>query len=140
MILVIDNHGFTTRILAHQLGAVQIIAATELADLHLEDYTHVVIGHGTGRVGLEALISVPIPPVLTIDAGYQHMKAAYEHRATARAHPIYVQLLTHNHSDSGSYVGHRNPTALISYHRWRLVSIALTQFRDHATDETIAVQ
>lgn len=139
MILVIDNHGFTTRILAHQLGAVQIIAATELADLHLEDYTHVVIGHGTGRVDLESLKSVPNLPVLAIGAGYQHLAAAYGHRTTARAQPIYGQLLTHNHSASGIFAGLPNLTALISYHPWRLVSMAPTEFSIHATDENDAV-
>ena len=40
---------------------------------------------------------------------------------------IYGQLLTHNHSASGIFAGLPNPTALISYHPWRLVSMAPTE-------------
>src|SRR5690625_3581663 len=91
MILVVDNHGFTTNILTHQLGAVHLVTAAELAALNLTEYTHVVIGHGTDIPDLTVLHAVPDIPVLAIGAGYQHLAAAYGHTATAPAQPVYGQ-------------------------------------------------
>ena len=139
MILVVDNHGFTTRILTHQLGAVHIMAATELAEVDLEDYSHVVVGHGPAKADLELLKSVPNLPVLAIGAGYQHLAETYGHRTTALTQPIYGQPITHSHSATGIFAGLANPVELISYHPWRLVNMAPTEFSIHATDENDAV-
>ena len=135
MILVVDNHGFTTRILTHQLGAVHIITATELAEVKLDDYSHLVIGHGPAKADLELLKSVPNLPMLAIGAGYQHLAETYGHRTTSSVQPIYGQPVTHNHSSTGIFAGVPNPVELISYHPWRLASMAPMDFSIHAVDD-----
>lgn len=135
MILVVDNHGFTTNILTHQLGAVHLITAAELAALNLTEYTHVVIGHGTDIPDLTVLHAVPDIPVLAIGAGYQHLAAAYGHTATAPAQPVYGQPIQHHHTQTGLFAGLPNPIELITYHAWRLATMDPAVFTSHAVDD-----
>ena len=87
MILVVDNHGFTTNILTHQLGACHMVTAAELVALNLSDYTHLVLAHGTDQPDLTDLHNFPQLPVLAIGSSYQHLAAAHGHTRTAPAQP-----------------------------------------------------
>ncbi len=138
MILVVDNHGFTTNILTHQLGAVHIVSAAELVALNLTDYTHVVVTHGTDLVDLTELTSAPQLPVLAIGSGYQHLAAAYGHHRVAPAQPVYGESVTHRHSAAGIMTKLDDPVELISYHAWRLVDMNPAVFRIHAVDDADA--
>lgn len=140
MILVIDNHGFTTNILCHQLGAVDIVTAAELAALDLEHYTHVVVTHGTTVADLSPLRAVPQLPVLAIGSGYQDLAVAYGHQAIiAPAQPVYGQPVLHQHTASGLFAGLPNPTPLTTYHAWRLTAMDPARFAVHAVDRDEAV-
>lgn len=136
MILVVDSHGFTTNILAHQLGAVQIVSAAELVALNLSDYTHVIIAHGTQIPDLSGLHTLPDLPVLAIGSGYQHLAATYGHQALAPARPVYGEPVVHNHDGTGILVHVDNPVQLISYHAWRLTDLNPDTFIIHAVDES----
>lgn len=136
MILVVDNHGFTTNILTHQLGAVHLVTAAELATLNLTEYTHLVIGHGTDIPDLTVLQALPSLPVLAIGAGYQHLAATYGHTATAPVQPVYGQPVQHHHTGTGLFAGLPNPIELITYHAWRLNTMDPTVFTSHAVDDT----
>ena len=139
MILVIDNHGFTTRILAHQLGAVDIVPAAELATVNLTDYTHVVVSHGTADAQLQALQAVPNLPVLGIGSGADQLARLYSHTETAAGQPNYGQRVAHRHTDTGIFAGVPQRTQLTSYHspRWATMDSAI--FRVHAVDDDDAV-
>lgn len=134
MILVVDNRGFTTRILTHQLGAVHIVSATELAGLDLHHYTHVVVTHGTHDADLSPLKTVPDVPVLAIGVGYQQLAGLYGHTASASAQPVYGLPVRHHHGGGGLFAGVPNPVELISYHAWRLDGLDPEIFRIEATD------
>lgn len=138
MILVVDNHGFTTNILVHQLGAAHTVAAAELAALTLTDYSHIVIGHGTAPCDLSVLTAHPDLPVLSIGAGYQHLAAAYGHSGRATAQPVYGQPVTHRHTGTGLLTGVPNPAELISYHAWRLTQLEPVTFDIQARDDADA--
>lgn len=135
MILVVDNHGLTTRVLTHQLGAVHIVTAAELAMLNLADYTHVVIGHGTEQIDLEPLYAIPDTPVLALGSGYQYLAALHGHTKTATAKPVYGRQVTHRHLAQGLFENLANPVELISYHAWRLTHVAPELFEVEATDD-----
>lgn len=139
MILVVDNHGFTSRILAHRLGSVDTVTGVELAGLPLDDYTHIVVGHGTTQPDLQALAELPDVPVLAIGAAYQHLAALYGHHQTATAQPVYGQPVTHRHEATGLFAQLPQPTQLISYHPWRLINMAAETFTVQATDDHQAV-
>lgn len=138
MILVVDNHGFTTNILMHQLGAVHRVTATELPALRLEQYTHVVVTHGPDSADLTRLTALPQLPVLAIGAGYQQLAEAYGHTAVASAQPVYGQPVRHQHTGAELLAGIPNPTALVSYHAWRLIDMDSKKFAVHAVDENMA--
>lgn len=139
MILVVDNHGFTTRILTHQLGAVHLVTAAELIAVDLADYTHVVVGHGTASIDLHPLKAAVNLPVLAIGAGYQHLAALYGHTETTRVQPVYGQPVAHHHCGTGLFAGLPALTELISYHAWRLHRMNTDRFSIHATDDDDAV-
>src|SRR5690625_203651 len=139
MILVIDNHGFTTNILIHQLGAVHVVSATELAALNVDDYTHVVVTHGPQEADLRPLTAAPQLPVLAIGAGYQQLATAYGHTTVGLAQPIYGQPVVHQHTDNGLFADVPNPTSLVSYHPWRLTAMDPETFVIHAADADAGV-
>ncbi|WP_022870571.1 chorismate-binding protein [Yaniella halotolerans] len=139
MILVVDNHGFTTRILTHQLGAVRLVTAAELRVVDLHDYTHVVLGHGTAADELQPLHEVPHLPVLAIGAGYQQLADCYGHTATTSAQPVYGQPVEHQHTGCELFAGLPDPVELISYHAWRLHRMDPERFTIHASDDNDAV-
>ena len=139
MILVIDHHGFTTNILTHQLGAVHRVTASELMALNLQDYTHIVVTHGTAQADLTQLTTVPHIPVLAIGTGYQHLAAAYGHTQVGPSQPVYGQAVTHHHTATGIFTGVPNPTPLVSYHPWRLTGLNSATFAVHAVDDDDAV-
>ena len=139
MILVVDNHGFTTRILTHQLGAVHLVTAAELLAVDLDNYTHVVIGHGSAAVDLQPLHEAPNLPVLAIGAGYQHLAALYGHTETTSAKPVYGQPVTHHHCGAELFAGLPVDVKLISYHAWRLHRMDTDRFAIHATGADDAV-
>src|SRR5699024_4520281 len=134
MILVVDNHGFTTRILTHQLGAVHLVTAAELLAVDLDNYTHVVIGHGSAAVDLQPLHEAPHLPVLAIGAGYQHLAALYGHIETTSAKPVYGQPVAHHHSGVELFAGLPVNVKLISYHAWRLHRMDIDRFVIISTD------
>src|SRR5699024_1069708 len=115
MILVVDNHGFTTRILTHQIGAAHLATATELRGLDLNEYSHVVLGHGTEVMDLQPLHDVPHLPVLAIGASYQQLAAFYGHTETISAKPVYGQPVVHHHTGRELFVGLAQHVELISY-------------------------
>ena len=135
MILVVDNHGFTTRILAHQLGEVEIVSAAELATANLADYTHVVVSHGTADADLQTLQAVPNLPVLAIGAGADQLAQLYGHTEMAATQPNYGQQVAHRHTDTGLFAGLPQRTQLTSYHSRRLTTMDSTTFRVHAVDD-----
>lgn len=139
MILVLDHHGFTTNILIHQLGAVHRVTATELTDLNLDDYTHIVVTHGPEPAELVKLTTAPHIPVLAIGAGYQQLAAAYGHIEVGPSQPVYGQPVTHHHAATGIFTGVPNPAELVSYHPWRLTKLASETFVVHAVDADEAV-
>lgn len=139
MILVVDNHGFTTRILTHQIGAVHLATATELRGLDLNEYSHVVLGHGTEVMDLQPLHDVPHLPVLAIGASYQQLAAFYGHTETISAKPVYGQPVVHHHTGRELFVGLAQHVELISYHAWRLYRLDSQRFTIHATDGDDAV-
>lgn len=139
MILVVDNHGFTTRILAHQLGGVHIVTAAELSALRLDDYTHVVVTHGPDDSDLAPLKAVPHLPVLAIGAGYQQLGLLYGHVETAPVQPIYGQPVPHHHDATGIFAELPDPVSLISYHAWRLNAVDPHVFSIAAADDDGAV-
>ncbi|GAA4113219.1 chorismate-binding protein [Enteractinococcus coprophilus] len=138
MILVVDTGGFTTNILAHQLGAVHIVPAAELVALNLTDYTHVVISHGTETPDLSAILEHPALPVLAIGSGYQHLAAAYGHDTVAPPQPVYGDAVTHRHHAAGILTNVESPVELISYHAWRVTGMAPTIFDVQAVDDADA--
>lgn len=135
MILVVDSHGFTTRILTHQLGAVHVVTVAELSALNLADYTHVVIGHGSETVDLAPLDIASELPVLAIGSASQHLAARYGHETTDEAQPVYGQPVTHWHAAQGLFAQLSNPVELISYHAWRLDHMNPEMFEIEATDD-----
>ena len=134
MILVVDNGGFTTNILAHQLGAVHLVPAAELVAFNVTDYTHIVIPHGTETPDLSGILAHPELPVLAIGSGYQHLAAAYGHDTVAPAQPIYGQAVAHQHHAAGILASIENPVELISYHAWRVTDMDPAVFEIHAVD------
>ena len=134
MILVVDNLGFTTNILTHQLGAVHLVSAAELVALNLTDYSHVVIPHGTQVPDLSGLLEHPELPVLAIGSGYQHLAAAYGHDTVASAQPVYGEPVVHRHTGTGILEGIESPVELISYHAWRLSTMDPAKFDIAAVD------
>lgn len=139
MILVIDQHGFTTHILKHQLGAVHTVTAAELPAVKLTDYTHAVIGHGPASANVQGLLSAPNLPVLGIGSAYQHLAALYGHTETTGARPVYGQPVVHHHASTGIFAGLAERTELISYHAWRLQAVDPERFGVYATDDDGAV-
>lgn len=135
MILVVDNLGFTTNILTHQLGAVHIVPAAELAALNFTDYSHVVIPHGTQTPDLSGLLGLSDLPVLAIGSGYQHLAAAYGHDTVASAQPVYGEPVAHQHTRTGILAGLDSPVELISYHAWRLTAMDPGTFSIEAVDD-----
>lgn len=135
MILVVDNLGFTTNILTHQLGAVHMVPAAELVALNLTDFSHVVIAHGTQIPDLSGLLDLPDLPVLAIGSGYQQLAAAYGHDSLAPAQPVYGEPITHQHTRTGILAGLDSPVELISYHAWRLTAMDPGSFDLHAFDD-----
>ena len=139
MILVIDNHGFTTNILTHQLGAVHIVTATELPALNLRDYSHVVVTHGPDQADLTSLANTPQLPVLAIGAAYQQLAAVYGHTSVAPAQPLYGLPVQHHHTATGLFAEVPHPAEFISYHPWRLTGMDPKLFTAHALDDHDAV-
>ena len=139
MILVVDNLGFTTNILTHQLGAVHLVSAAELVALNLIDYSHVVIPHGTETPDLAGILAHPELPVLAIGSGYQQLASSYGHDTLAPAQPVYGQPVAHHHTATGILSGVTNPVELISYHAWRLNAMDPERFDIVAVDDAQAV-
>ena len=139
MILVLDQQGFTTNILTHQLGAVPMVTATELAALNLDHFTHVIITHGPQLTDLARLRSVPQLPVLAIGSASQQLAAAYGHTAVGLVQPVYGQEIAHHHKTTGLFQALPSPVHLVSYHPWRLTAMDPNVFTAHAIDHDEAV-
>jgi para-aminobenzoate synthetase len=139
MILVLDQQGFTTNILRHQLGAVPMVTATELAALNLDSFTHVIITHGPQQTDLARLRNVPQLPVLAIGSASQQLAAAYGHTAVGPVQPVYGEQVAHHHDATGLFQNLPNPVNLVSYHPWRLTAMDPDRLTPHAVDHDDSV-
>lgn len=135
MILVVDQQGFTSNILTHQLGAVNTVTATELDIVDLAAYTHVIITHGPKLANLTRLTAMPRLPVLAIGSAYQQLATAYGHTTVRPAQPVYGDKVAHHHRDVGLFQRLPNPAHLVSYHPWRLTAMSPDVFTVEAVDD-----